>query len=316
MPQWQRTETRVVRPFPTAESCLVGVKFKLTRDAKFDDRTSFDVSEVELDRLQPEFRLQVDLSPLGAQGSGLPAPSDLDLVIRFADARLHRSEVVFKEAVESLPETWHVPTDVSKKFSWKFGADVTVALVLRLKRSAQSGQPFMPGRWVARKDFSVRSKAEPRAFPVERWTADDFARQGLPRDTVYWIQFIADDLNRRFDDPGDAFRVCLRADVYDALDQAQDTQQGRALFSTIISEILTEVLWRGLQSLGDSEQIERGGLLHSALARVEKATNATRNSLRRLVADGELSSLRTFAQATVGMRRALAKLGNMEYTVR
>jgi hypothetical protein len=169
----------------------------------------------------------------------------------------------------------------------------------------------MRGHWVARKDFSIRAKAEPRAFPIERWTAEDFARQGLPRDSVYWIQFMADDLNGRFDDPGEAFRVCLRADVYDALVSAEETPQARALLAMIAAEILAEVLWRGLNNLDAGEEIERGGLLHSALGRVGKATNATQETLRKLVVDGELSSLRSFAQAAVGARRAVARLGAM-----
>jgi hypothetical protein len=122
---------------------------------------------------------------------------------------------------------------------------------------------------------------------------------------------MADDLNGRFDDPGEAFRVCLRADVYDALVYAEETAQARALFSMITAEILAEVLWRALRNLDAGEEIERGGLLHSALARVAKATNATQETLRKFVVDGELSSLRTFAQAAVGARRAVARLGAM-----
>jgi len=309
MPTWQRTETRTVRPFASVDACLAGVRLKLFPDDAFDERTSFDASDAELRDVSPEFRLVVDRSALEA--SRLPAVSDLSLVIRLDDTKLRRSEVVFETGLQTLPETWALPPDVRNRFSWKFGVDTSVALVLRSERPPQPGLPFMRGHWVARKDFSIRAKAEPRAFPIERWTAEDFARQGLPRDSVYWIQFITNDLNSRFDDPGEAFRVCLRADVYDAFVYAQETPQGRALFSMITAEILTEVLWRGLTDLEASEEIEKGSLLHSALARVEKATNATQGTVRQFAVDGELSSLRTFAQAAVGTRRAVARLGTV-----
>ncbi|GIW91342.1 MAG: hypothetical protein KatS3mg109_1774 [Pirellulaceae bacterium] len=309
MPTWQRTETRVVRPFESADACLAGVSLRLSRDADFDQRTSFDPSEVELRDISPEFRLAVEPSALKA--SRLPDASELSLVIRLADARLRRSELVFESGLDNLPQTWAVPPHVTQRFSWKFGVDATVALVLRSGQLPRPGQPFMRGHWVARKDFSVRCRAEPHVFLIERWTAEDFARHGLARDGAYWIQFITDDLNTRFDEPGQAFRVCLRADVYDTLVQAQETPQARALFSTIAAEILSEVLWRGLHSLDGDEEIVQGGLLHSALARVEKATQITRGALRRFVAEGELSSLRTYAQAAVGMRQAVARLGVM-----
>lgn len=311
MPNWRRTETRTVRPFPSVDACLAGVRLKLFPDAVFDERTSFDTSEVGLRDVNPEFLLAVEQSVLEASPLAASPDLSLALVIRLADVRLRRSELVLQRELPSLPATWAVPPDVRNRFSWGFGVDASVALVLMADRPVQAGQPFMRGHWVARKDFSIRAKAEPRAFPIERWTAEDFASQGLPRDSVYWIQFMADDLNGRFDDPREAFRVCLRADVYDAFDYAEETPQARALFSMITAEILAEVLWRGLRNLDAGEEIERGGLLHSAFARVAKATNATQETLRKFVVDGELSSLRTFAQAAVGARRAVARLGAM-----
>ncbi|GIV03747.1 MAG: hypothetical protein KatS3mg015_2577 [Fimbriimonadales bacterium] len=310
MARWHRTETRVVRPFESVEACLAGVRFRLSPEADFDERTSFDVSEVKSTDIAPEFRLSIDQSALESLGS--LSPPDLSLVVRLADSRLRRSELVFESGLESLPETWAVPPDVRNRFSWKSGVDASVAVVLRSERPPGPGQPFMPGHWVARKDFSVRAKAAPRALSIERWTAEDFVREGLPRDSVYWIQFVTDDLNSQFNDPGEAFRVCLRADVYDSLVGSHDTRQGRAVMSLIAGEILTEVLWRGLRNLGDGEEIVRGGLLHAAVARVRKATNSTDEVLRRLAADDELSTLRAFVQAALGVRRHVARLGVMQ----
>lgn len=303
---WRRTETRTVRPFPRVDDCLAGVCLRIFPDEDFDERTSFDAAEIGTRDIRPEFRLPLDLAALGPLSS--LSPADLSLVIRLADVRLRRSEVVLDSTPESLPQTWALPRSVRDRLSWKFGVEATVALVLKSDRSPRPGHPFLRGHWLARRDFSVRSKPEPRAFPIERWTAEDFARHELPRDTVYWIQFVAEDLNRRFEDPGDAFRVCLRADVYQTLDDTQDTGPGRAVMSVLCSEVLAEILWRGLRSLEDHEEIEKGGLLQSVLAKVEKATNATKDTLCKLVAAGELSSLRTFAQAAVGTRRAVVRL--------
>lgn len=303
---WRRTETRTVRPFPSVDDCLAGVRLRVSPDADFDERTSFDPAEIGSSDIRPEFRLGLDLSALGALSS--LSPADLSLVIRLVDVRLRRSEVVLDSTAESFPQTWALPQSVRDRLSWKFGVEATVALVLKSDRSPHPGQPFLRGHWLARRDFSVRAKAEPPAFPIERWTADDFARHQLPRDTVYWIQFVADDLNRRLEDPGEAFRVCLQADVYDTLDDTQDTGPGRAVMSVLCSEVLAEILWRGLRSLEDHEEIERGGLLQSVLARVEKATNATKEALCKFVAAGELASLRAFAQAAVGTRRVVLRL--------
>lgn len=303
MRNWRRTETRTVRPFRSVDGCLQGVRMRLFPDVEFDDRTSFDASDAEERDVNPEFLLAVDRSALEGWRD-LP----LSLVIRLADARLRRSEVVFEGGLESVPPKWAIPRDVRDRFSWRSGVEASVALLLTSDRPPQPGQPFLRGNWLARKDFAVRAKAEPRAFPVERWTAEDFARRGLPRDSVYWIDFIADDLNTGFDNPADAFRVCLRADAYDAFRDAQETNPARALLLMMVAEILAEVLWRGLRDVQDTEEVQRSGLLDCALMRVEKATNVSRERLHELVAEGELSSLRTFAQAAVGARRVVARL--------
>jgi hypothetical protein len=305
MPQWRRSETRTVRPFPSLDSCIRNVRFKLSPDAEFEERISFDAPDVDPAELRPEFLLGVDHSAIAASAIASCSDLPLALVIRLVDLRLRRSELVFQSQLSTLPESWAVPPEVTTRFAWRFGVEASVALVLTSDRPAKVGQPFMRGHWLARKDFSIRAKPQPRAFPIERWTGEDFARMELPPDSVYWIRFVAEDLNEHFEDPGEAFAVCLRSDVYDALAYAQNSAQARALFAMIAAEILAEVVCRGLGNLEAGESIKRGSLLHLALTRIARTTGAEEEKLRRLAKEGELSALRTFAQATVGARRAV-----------
>jgi hypothetical protein len=307
MPNWRRTESRVVRPFQSVEAALSNVRLKLRADAQFDDRTSFEVSELDSGDIRPEFELNVRIDALEAVRPLTAA--DLALVIKLTDTRLWRSEPVFVSDIEDLPRTWTVPPAVKDRFSWKFGLIASVALVLKANRSPEPGLPYLRGHWIDRKDFSVRPITERRAFPIERWTAEDFARRGLPRDTVYWIEFLADDLNDRFDDPSGALRVCLRADAYDTLLDTEETPAGRAVMKLIEAEILAEVLWRGLDALEPGDDISRGSLLHTVVAKVVKATGTNEQELRQVVTTRrDLSTLRTFAQAAINVRRDVTKL--------
>lgn len=308
MPYWYRTETRTVRSFPSVDACLHGVGFGLSQDTVSTETTSFDPNDIEPGAFEPRFSLDVDMSALHSSPVASLSHS-MDLVIRLADARLHRSEIVFRSELGRLPNTWVIPANVRDRFAWKHGVEASVALLMTSNRPVQLGQPFMRGHWVARKDFSIRAKSEPRALPIERWAAEDFERCGLPGDTVYWVQFNTEELNTRFDDLGAAFRVCVRADVYDALLASEEAPYARAMCSVFAAEIVSEVLWRGLRNLEEGEAIERGGLLHSVVAQCIRKTGAKEQTLRRLATDGEFSSLRTFAQATVGARQFIAKLG-------
>lgn len=301
---WVRAESRIVRPFPSLDEYLDGVQFRLSPDRDFDGLASFDASE--LSDIHPEFRLTMAQSPLKVASA--VAPSDLSLVIRLADVRLRRGELVFQSPLDAIPTTWAVPGYVRRRFSWKTGVEATVALVLTQDRAPTVGQPFLKGHWVARKDFSVRPKPAPRSFPIERWTVEDFVERGLPKDTAYWIDFISDDLNQRFHDPGDAFRVCLRVDVYDALAAAENTDQGRGVMSLILTEILAETVFRGLRDVRSLEDLERGGLLDSALRKVTRATGTSLDVLHRYVEMGDVASIRAFAQAATEARRSIAKI--------
>jgi len=307
MPRRTRTESRVVRPFDSADAVLAHVRFKLSAQDDFDDRTLFDPSVIDRSHIRPEFLLHLDTSALGR--IGCLTATDVALVIRIDDPSLHRSEVVFEHVVDDLPETYSVPEEVKDRFSWGPGLTASVALALKESRSPKPGLPFMRGQWVARRDFSLRSAKERRTFPIERWSSERFVSQGLPSDTVYWIDFSWEELNVRIEDPADVLRVCLRADVYDALVDAEEGPAGRAVMKLIEAEILAEVLWRGLGGMERGDQIERGSLLHSVVARVRKATGKSERDLREMVhTRRELGTIRALAQATVSARREVARL--------
>lgn len=308
---WKRTESRVVRPFQSVEEALADVRLRLRPNTEFDDRTSFDIAELKNGELQPEFCLVVRRCSL--DNLRKLCSSDLSLVIRLIDPHLHRSELVFEELIDNLPSTWIVPNDVVARFSWKPGFTVSVAIVLRKNKRPEPGLPFMRGQWLARKNFSIVSPRQQRMFPIERWTAEDFSRYDLPRDTVYWMLFTTDNFNSRVDDPADVLRVCIRADVYDLLLNAQDNSYGPAIMSLFMTEILTEVLWRGFENIENNDEIEKGSLLHSAVTSVERATGKNASVIRRVVKEQkDLATLRAFAQATVNAREELIKLKNIK----
>lgn len=309
MASWKRSEARVVRPYRTADECLYGVRLRLQAAADFDERTFFDTKEVDLSDLLPEFFLAVDPTVLDSATD--LAPADTKLVIRLTDKRLHRSEIVFASPLNSLPETWRLPVEVKNRFAWSFGIDITVAVVLGASRPMTPGQPHMRGQWLARKDFSVHARTERRRVALEKWTEDDFAAQGLPRETVYWIRFSADDLNQRFDDMEEAFVICVAASVYDALAVGSDASPARASMSLIAADVLAEVVSKGLKELDSVDQLQHGSLLQASLASIEKATGAQPAKLQRLVTDGDLSAVRAFAQATVRARRALMRINSV-----
>lgn len=306
MENWTRTESRLVRPFTSADATLDEVRFKLRANDEFDERTSFDPPDPADGDFQPEFELNFNASSLDNKLKALE--QHLSLIIRLSDAPLHRSEIVFEQAIHDLPRTWRIPAESKHRFSWSAGFTASVALVLRHSRNPEPGLPFLRGHWVARKVFRIRSQKQQRAFRIEPWTGDDFARNGLPRDVVYWINFLTDELNQRFDDPGEAFRVYMRNDVFHALCDMEDSNSGRAVLKLISADVIAEIVWRGLKDLAPDEEIEPDGLLGAMIRSVTGKTRTSVEQLRRLASDNDFSSIRAYAQAAVGARLELARL--------
>jgi hypothetical protein len=237
----------------------------------------------------------------------------LSVVISLQDMHLHRNEVVLEKNLTEVPESWELPRETRDRFAWRSGVQATVALVLNADRQIVVGEPFLRGHWLERKVFSIRSKSEPLStFPIEKWPADEFVRRHLPSDSVYWIEFISDDFNQRFEDPGEALHLALRDNVYDTLADNEQTPAGKAVLALILAEVVTDILWIGLKNLTATDELQRGGVLHGVLDLIRKSTGTTREQLTRYTEREEGRAwLRANVQAALGSRREIAKLGRM-----
>lgn len=300
---WRRTETRVVRPFETYDQWLADTAMKLLPNAEFDLGPRVEVEESDLPDVRPEFRIA-----LAEEASKLDSEADLRLVIRVSDSNLHHSEVIFQEEPRGLPETWQVPDDIRKRLPWSLGTRVSVALVLASDREQQPGKPWKRGQWIARKDFLIGPKPTRGTFPIQRWSPEEFRRQGLPRETVWWVEFLTEDLNETIEDASEALQVCLREDVHNFLSRYGDKPVGRAVGKVLLSEVLAQLLLKGLAQIQSEDQIKRDSLLGAVVTRIRKATGVTEGQLIRLAREGDVLGLKAFCDACVETRRALLEL--------
>jgi len=301
---WSHAEAVVVRPFVSADDFLDAVKFRLHEDQPFDARDSFEASEVDLHRLAPEFQL-----PLG---DGLPdkLKGNLDLVIRLQDLHLYRSEMVLEMPLSHAPKSFRVPVEVAKTFAWRAGVKAIVAVMQRKDTKRVAGQPYLRGHWVARRSFYVGRNPKSRAFPVEPWTPKQFEQQGLPGEAVYHLALVTPDLNQRFKNPADAFRLGIREDVYEALAASEATPGTKAFYAMLQTDVYTDLLVLGLTDLDHSEPLEKGGVLEALVKRLERSTKMDRAKMTAHAANGPegRAILRANVQAMLQAKNVLVKL--------
>jgi hypothetical protein len=290
-------------------SVLNGVTFRLDTQSEFRDSDFISIEEYEVDKMSPELKLGIDRTaierawPRGAQS--------LHALVRVVDLQLRRAQVLLNAPIETLPDSYRLSKEVVEALAWQSGIKLTVALVLNADRARQPGKPFFKGHWVARKDFRVGKMGKQRSFPIMRWTAEDFENVRLPGDTSYWLELNVDDFNRKFDPSEEAFRICVRADVFDVLVDSQNSAPARAVTALLLSEITTDILFAALKNLPSTEELQPDGVLASILGRICKATAVTRERLLSLAQADDRATIRAFVQSALGTRRLIVGIKNI-----
>ena len=270
---WTVVKPQVVRPFPEIKDALKTTLFRLGPDRDYETRDTYEPREVNVATLQPEFRFA-----LADELKKLPG---LSLVISLHDASLHLSDKVFECKLDKAPETYQLPVDVVRRFGWKAGVRVVVTIMQAADQKPKPGQPWMRGHWVARHVITIGAKPKARSFPVEPWPAEEFTRRQLPDGTVYWLEFVSTNLNQKFKDPKDAFRLGIRQDVYDALATNQESPATRAAFALLMCETVTDLIVVGFRDL-EGEDLERGTTLDNLFKRLSQKTGLTKQKVESL----------------------------------
>lgn len=301
---WRRAESRTVRPFTGVDSCLDGVKMRVTPDEIFDDETRFSLDKINMETFRPELELNFDHTFLA---TGPYASDTLEFVVQVSDRGLKRSKIVFRSNPSSLPAVWSIPDSEMRQFSWSSGAEISVALVLRKSGAFVPGRPFIMGHWVARKNFTIAGKPAISSFPIERWTAREFKAEGLPGDTPFLIQFKSLDFYVRMENPAEYLAVCIREDVYDSLAENEERGIAKAFASLLCAEVMAGIVSSSLSKMKPEDDYEKGSPLDNVLSRIRKSTGFTRQQLEELVAREELTKVKSIALASCGVRKALLK---------
>ncbi|GIW41483.1 MAG: hypothetical protein KatS3mg076_2060 [Candidatus Binatia bacterium] len=302
---WLRSESRVVRPIEVA-GVLSDVRLRLCRGGSFEKPGRLEVRPEDFPKLDPELHLALNVEALSSAALS-PLLERLGLVVRLSCRSLRRNYQGLRGDLGNLPERWRVPPTILRALPWKAGVEITVALVAKGWPAGPTLYSVRPGQWLERVDFVIGRTPRP-LFQAERWQREDFERAGLPGDTVYWLQFVSDDLNDVFEEPQDAFRLFIRDDIFDRLKAAENTSSGKAFLAFFYSDIVAEILYRGLRNFDGGELVE-GGLLGKLVRRIERSTGRDLAFLSALAQQEDRPALAAVVQAALGVRRWITKLG-------
>ncbi len=309
---WSASETERVEPFRTSPSSLESTRFRLTDDDKFDHRDLILIeSEEEWRVARPEIIIDLD-TVKASRESGVPE-EELAVALVMRDRILNRFELIKRWNARDVPIDAVQLKDALSSFSHSRLFDVCTYLFPAVTKDRDEGVAQDSGQVLASKIFQVRQFEQSSKFP-KRWaTPEEFEEQGLPRDTVYWIEWLVDDLNHH---PKEAFRVWLNAQFKDQITSFEvGSKAGDLLKLNLAASILAEL---AIAVFSDPEQElnEPTGTIAIVTEELSEVTNKNFDEMRGLFKNdhGGHSRVRAWAHEKLGVNSALGRLDFLRYT--
>lgn len=263
---WHRTEPREVRPFfdiISAENALNGCGIKLHDDGEFSPEESFELDEIDFQKLA--LSVSVKIPDFKSWIGGKLKSVDLELILIVRHGFLKRSEVVKRTALnEKLPAQWSVDAETLARLGGGRNTQITLAICLSKDRNAEPGSPFLPGHWLAKKTFVLRSRSMPTLFDLRIRTDEDWLAVNFPPKTYFAVEYTGG-IETELDEGASVATVWVHADAHAKL---TTSSLGDVIQPMLASEIITAILLESYPDWEKLNEVHRQSPLANLLAKL------------------------------------------------
>ncbi|ANK87413.1 hypothetical protein AMJ97_CH03889 [Rhizobium sp. N1314] len=278
---WHREEPREVRPFfqsVQAEDALTSTGIKLFENGDVLQDVSFDLDEIDFKKLQPTVSIAI-AEPKQWMPAGLKA-QDLDLVLVVRHGFLKRSEIVHRTRLsDGAPSSWEIPAEVLERLGGGRNVHITLALCLSHDRSPKPGSPFVPGHWLAKKTFVLRSRTIPTLFDVRTRTDEEWVAAGYPPKTYYAVEYTGG-IETELGEGDSVAIVWVHADAHNKM---VSSSLGECLQPMLGAEIISTILLESFKDWKESTSVEPASPLATLLKQLGKEKPLTLDGMKSLV---------------------------------
>ncbi len=176
--RWEREESKVVRPFKSADDYLKDAAFRLYEGDAFSEGPVFQVDSVDRERLVPAIQLAAPPMEL-AELVGV-SMKDLLMIVSIEDRVLKQATVLQTHKIaEVTGEVIELGNDVREATSWVGDTRLHIAVVLSRDRKAAVGLAQRAGSWVAKKTFQITRMRNNATFSITPVDEAWFQTRGL-----------------------------------------------------------------------------------------------------------------------------------------
>lgn len=298
---WHRTEPREVRPFfetANAENALDDSGIRLFANGDTLPDTSFDLDEIDFQKLEPAIH-PVMVDPAAWMPNGFTV-DDLELVLIAKNSFLKRSEVVARcPLTEPVPADYPIDADLLGKLGGGRNVQFTLALCLAADRPPTPGSPFVPGHWLARKTFLLRSRTLPELFDVQTRTDEAWIAAGYPAKTFFAIDY-AGGIAGEMEDGSSVARVYIHVDAHNKM---VNQPIGEALQPILATEIIHSIVTTSRPEWKDLDAYVPFSPLETLAKQLDGGEAMPLEDMKKLA--GDQSKLRAILQDRLSVVRGI-----------
>lgn len=253
---WQASEACVSIPYPSSNRSLAGIKLRLDTNDRPTEEEERRIECVEdWDRLVPELVLDVDNKAL-TDDTGLSADEVIVSVI-IRDRDFNKFERVAAWSLGDLPQdTWPL-LGIRNRFSRSARLDVAIVATPNVSVLSHEAAAIPQGAVVAAKTFKIRVPGRGLDLPVVLVEPSVIEEQGLDRNTVCFVRWKGEDIQRP---AADLIEVWLNSELEDkfrALSSERADAEAKHIAQNIAAHVYANVLAYVL-SVDDAEAEPEG----------------------------------------------------------
>ena len=294
---WNAKEREVIEPYHLARDAFGGTKLRWSEEEDFDiGEVRFIESRTAWAAAHPALLVVVDRDSV-VRETGV-SEEDLAVALAIRDRQLNLFTLAGQWTICSLPDRPVSLLDPLRRFSC--GSRMELCLTLFVSRTSDRGFRVARerGQVLARKSFVVRPMPELPRFPKVWKAPADFEGKGLHEDTIFYVEWLAEDLDRP---PAEALSIWLNERHRDQmLSFEHGGASGRLLVTELAGMILAEISAAVLAS--DQESADPVGTIEVVAGVLQDVTGLTLDEMRmRMRSHDGFSWVRAWCQQAVGV---------------
>ncbi len=302
--KWRASEFQHIEPFLRSDETLNTCTLRISRSEEHSVTPTRNIDSLEFwSDFAPEIRIVVDETKL-ADEIGIRS-NELSVAVVLRDYILNRFVKVQEWELDNLPDTPITLTSEWQEISKSPNIDITIVVTPTENKERQYGTATHRGDVVASRTFKIRDFRQRPSFPKMWMQSSDFAHRGCSSDTVWLLNWLAEDYERPIHECLELWVNEKYRDKFDVLNS--ENQYTNPFKSEMASAVLSEIVQRVFEN--SEPPLEEFGLKAQILEMLSDASQLQSEEVLLMVERPDFIGLsHAWIQQYTGLNSAMLQL--------